>query len=83
MRYMLDNGVEIEQPRESFHPHDTMTKNFAGSAGATALWVACGSGHESTLQFLLARGARVDSTHDAGKTLDASARRVCCRPRRV
>ena len=35
VRYMLDNGVNIEQPREGFHPHDTMTKNFAGSAGGT------------------------------------------------
>ena len=68
VRYMLDNGVEIEQPRKSFHPHDTMTKNFAGSAGATALWLACGSGHVSTVQFLLARGARVDAADDAQMT---------------
>ena len=68
VRYMLDNGVEIKQPREGFHPYDTMTKNFAGSAGGTALWVASVSGHESTVQFLLTRGARVDSTDDAGKT---------------
>ena len=65
---MLDNGVNIQQPREGFHPYDTMTKNFAGSAGGTALWVASVSGHESTVQFLLTRGARVDSTDDAGKT---------------
>ena len=25
VRYMLDNGVEIKQPREGFHPYDTMT----------------------------------------------------------
>ena len=68
VRYMLDNRVDIEQPRESFHPHDTMTKNFAGSAGATALWLACGSGHVSTVQFLLARGARVDAADDAQMT---------------
>ena len=68
VRYMLDNRVDIEQPRESFHPHDTMTKNFAGSAGATALWLACGSGHASTVQFLLARGARVDAADDARMT---------------
>ena len=68
VRYMLDNRVDIEQPRESFHPHDTMTKNFAGSAGATALWLACGSGHASTVQFLLARGARVDAANDAQMT---------------
>ena len=60
--------MDIEQPRESFHPHDTMTKNFAGSAGATALWVACGSGHASMAQFLLARGARVDAADDAQMT---------------
>ena len=65
---MLDHRVDIEQPRESFHPHDTMTKNFAGSAGATALWLACGSGHASTVQFLLARGARVDAADDAQRT---------------
>ena len=68
VRYMLDNRVDIEQPRESFHPHDTMTKNFAGSAGATALWLACGSGHASMAQFLLARGARVDAADDARMT---------------
>ena len=28
VRYMLDNGVDIEQSREGFHPHDTMTKKL-------------------------------------------------------
>ena len=68
MRYLLDHGVQIEQPREAFQPHDNMTNKLSGSAGASALWVACSNGCVSTAQFLLLQGAQVDSADDARTT---------------
>jgi hypothetical protein len=33
VRYLLDNGADVKQPREAFQPHNTMTKRFSGSSG--------------------------------------------------
>ena len=47
VRYLLENGVNAEQTREAFQPHDSRSNMLSGSAGASALWVACSNGHDA------------------------------------
>ena len=68
VRYLLSHGADVEQPRGAFQPHDVMTLQLSGSAGSSALWVACSNGCVSTAQFLLSHGAQIGSTDDAGRT---------------
>ena len=68
VRYLLDNGADVEQPREARQEHDGATRKFLGSPGSTAAWLACSEGHHGTVALLHSYGARFDVPDDHGWT---------------
>ena len=68
VRYLLENGADLEQPREARHAHDGATRKFQGRPGATAARLACSEGHHGTVALLHSYGARFDVPDDHGWT---------------
>ena len=66
VRFLLDHGADLELPRERPDEKSAATRHFAGAGGATALWLACRSGHVSTAALLVSRGAKLEAADDWG-----------------